>query len=580
MSDTTTKATAGYFQEVCEATADALGRMGLKYDADTIAEWFEYPNKKGFGDSALPCFLLARELKMPPPKIAAALADAFESPKSVVRTEAISGFFNVWYDPAAVAQEVLPAIQGAGSGYASSHEGTGKTICMDYSHPNIAKPFGVGHLRSTVIGHSLKRILEKLGYTTESINHLGDWGTQFGKLIVAFREWGDEARIQAEPIKHLYDLYVRFHSEAESNPDLDDRGRAEFKKLEDGDSENRALWQRFRDLSLREFERVYGRLGVSFDSDAGEAFYESHLPPLIERLKESGIAETGADGALVIPTGGKDEPPLLLRKADGATLYATRDLAAAEYRYKTYKFERCLYIVGSAQALHFKQLFAALKTMGYEWADRMIHVDFGWVKFGDSMMSTRRGNIIFLDEVLSEAVEKTRGIITERNPDLDDPDAVAEAVGVGAVVFWMLSVKRQKDVSFEWDDVLSFDGRTGPYVQYTHARICSLLSKWGQDIPRTIDEYGQLGTDEERTLLLQMADWPRRVQQAARQYEPQVVAHALLEMAQAYNRFYQNVRILDGEPGAIGVRIVLADCLRQVLRDGLYLLGLSAPERM
>lgn len=572
--------TSGYFQEACEATAAALRKIGVTAAIDQVADWFESPNKKGFGDTALPCFPMARELKMPPPKIAASLVEAFDAPASVTKAEAISGYFNIWFDPARVAQEVLPAICRLGHGYGASEEGKGKTICMDYSHPNIAKPFGVGHLRSTVIGHSVKRILEKLGYTTESINHLGDWGTQFGKLIAAYRMWGDEAELNREPIRHLFDLYVRFHKEAESDPSLDEEGRREFKKLEDGDAANRDLWQRFRDLSLAEFERVYNRLGVTFDSDAGEAFYEAHLAPLVQRLQESGVAEVGADGALVIPVGSDDEPPLLLRKADGATLYATRDIAAAEYRHRTYNFDQCLYIVGSAQALHFKQLFAALKKMGYDWAARMVHVDFGWVKFADTMMSTRKGNVIFLDEVLQEAVEKTRQIITERNPDLSDPATVAEGVGVGAVVFWMVSVKRQRDVNFEWDEVLSFDGRTGPYVQYTHARICSLLSKWGKDIPTGISDFSTLSSDEERSLLLQLAEWPRRIRQAAHGYEPQVIAHALLEMAQAYNRFYQNVRILDGDPHAAPVRIVLADCLRSVFSDGLYLLGLAAPERM
>ena len=570
-----------YFRQVCEATADALQRLGVHLNPVQVAELYETPNRKGFGDSALPCFLLARDLKMPPAKVAERLAESFRAPGSVVRVQPISGYFNVWYDAGSVAQSVLPMIAEAGAQYGSSPEGRGKTICMDYSHPNIAKPFGVGHLRSTVIGHSLKRILEKLGYTTVGINHLGDWGTQFGKLIVAFREWGSEQQLGSHPIQHLYDLYVRFHSEAEQHPELEERARLEFKKLEDGDPDNRAMWQRFRDLSLAEFDRVYRRLGVTFDSYAGEAFYEERLLLLIERLQQSGIAIAGDDGALVILVGEQDQPPLLLRKADGATLYATRDLAAAEYRHATYNFEQCLYIVGAAQTLHFQQLFAALKRIGYDWAGRMIHVDFGWVKFADTMMSTRRGNIIFLDDVIAEAVMLTRTIIAERNPDLDDPDAVAEAVGVGAVVFWMLSVKRQKDVNFNWDDVLAFDGRTGPYLQYTHARICSLLSKWGRAIPTVADtDLSRLQTDEERQLLLILADWPRRIRIAARQYEPQIVAASLLDMAQAYNTFYQNVRILDGEPNAAPSRIILADCLRQVLENGLFLLGLSTPRRM
>ncbi|GAB4313936.1 MAG: arginine--tRNA ligase [Candidatus Zixiibacteriota bacterium] len=578
MTNTTAKS---YFQDVCDAAAAALKAVGVSVAHEDLAASFEAPNKKGFGDAALPCFPYARELKMPPPKIAERLAEVFERPPSVVKVAAMSGYLNVWYDPGVVANEVLPAIQQAKQAYGASDEGHGRTICMDYSHPNIAKPFGVGHLRSTVIGNSLKRILEHHGFTTVGINHLGDWGTQFGKLIVAYREWGDEAELRRDPIKHLYNLYVRIHQEAEHDSSWDERGRREFKKLEDGDAANRELWQQFRDLSLREFERVYKRLGVTFESDAGEAFYESRLTPLIDRLVKEKHAIEGEDGALVIPIRDSgDDPPLLLRKADGATTYATRDLAAAEHRFATYHFYRCLYIVGSAQALHFKQLFSALKQMGHDWADRMLHIDFGWVKFADSMMSTRKGNIIFLNDVLSEAVEKTRSIIAERNPDLENADEVAEQVGVGAIVFWMLSVKRQKDVNFDWDEVLSFDGRTGPYLQYTHARVCSLLARYGQRVPSSGVDFGTLSTDEERQLLLQLADWPRRIAQAIRFYEPQILASALLDMAQAYNRFYQNVRILDGDPEALPARIVLADSLRIVLNGGLYLLGMGAPQRM
>jgi arginyl-tRNA synthetase len=578
---TTTAATTqhAFFDEVCRATAAALTAMGSTLSASEVADLYEAPDRKGFGDSALPCFPLASKLRIAPNEIAARLAASFVRPASVTEVKAIGGYFNVWYNPQSVASEVLPEIARLGSSYGSSAMGAGRTICMDYSHPNIAKPFGVGHLRSTVIGHALKNIYEKLGYATVGINHLGDWGTQFGKLIVAYRMWGDEAQLQAQPIRHLYDLYVRFHADEETNTELSERARAEFKKLEDGDRENLALWKRFRDASLEEFQRVYRRLGVEFDSYHGEAFYNDHLAPLTERLQNAGIAVTGDDGALVIPIGDGSEPPLLLRKSDGATLYATRDFAAAEYRWNTYHFDRCLYIVGSAQALHFRQLFAALARAGYPWAERMVHVDFGWVKFADSMMSTRRGNIVFLDDVIEEAVTLTRRIIQEKNAELPDADAVAEAVGVGAIVFWQLSVKRQKDVNFDWEDVLSFDGRTGPYLQYTHARICSLLRKWGAAVPHAADFTALTGEDERR-LLLQLADWPRRIAQAAAQYEPQIIAASLLDMAQSFNGFYQKVRILDGEPEARPARLVLCDCVRAVMAEGLRLLGLQAPEQM
>ncbi len=578
MQSTVQQERSSFFDQVCHATVDALTKIGATLKVSEVANLYESPNKKGFGDSAFPCFSLAGRLRIAPNQIANRIAEIFVAPPSVTESKAIGGYFNVWYNPESVAKEVLPVIRDLGASFGSSDVGKDRTICMDYSHPNIAKPMGVGHLRSTVIGHALKNILEKQGYTTVGINHLGDWGTQFGKLIVAFRDWGNEAELASRPIQHLYDLYVRFHQEAESNPELDTRARAEFKKLEDGDPENLAQWRLFRELSLNEFQRVYRRLGVSFDSYDGEAFYNEGLNELIERLHKSGVAKLGEDGALVIPVGDESEPPLLLRKSDGATLYATRDLAAAEYRWNTYHFDKCLYIVGSAQALHFKQLFAALEKMNYPWAKRMAHVDFGWVKFADSMMSTRKGNIVFLDDVIEEAVTLTRKIIEEKNAELPNPDAVAEAVGVGAVVFWQLSVKRQKDVNFDWEDVLSFDGRTGPYLQYTHARLCSLLRKWGQPIPETVD-YA-LDGEEERRLLLQLADWPRKISQAAEQYEPQITASALLDMAGSYNTFYQKVRILDGEPEARAARLCLSDCLRMVMAEGLRLLGLGAPEQM
>lgn len=579
MNQTTADTKASFFNDVCEATSQALARLGVTKSLSEVADLFEAPNKKGFGDSAFPCFAVAAQLRLPPPEIAKRLADTFQRPSSVTEVKPIGGYFNVWYESRSVAQSVLPGIAQAGENYGSSSFGRGRTVCMDYSHPNIAKPFGVGHLRSTVIGHCLKNILEKLGYATVGINHLGDWGTQFGKLIVAYRAWGDPALLAEHPISHLFDLYVKFHKEAESHPELEDGARAEFKELEDGDAENLALWTRFRDVSLEEFQRVYRRLGVTFDSYNGEAFYNDHLGPLTDRLVQIGVAKQGDDGALIVPLGDESEPPLLLRKADGATLYATRDLAAAEYRWNTYHFDECLYIVGSAQALHFKQLFAALRLMGYEWSERMVHVDFGWVKLADAKMSTREGNIVILDDVIEEAVRRTRAIIAEKNPELKDADRIAEAVGVGAVVFWQLSVKRQKDVNFDWDEVLSFDGRTGPYLQYTHARVSSLLRRWGKEVPTDV-EFGALDGDDERRLMLQMSDWPRRIRQAAQQHEPQIVASALLDMAQSYNGFYQKVRILDGEAAAMPARLLLCRCMREVLAEGLRLLGLGAPAEM
>jgi arginyl-tRNA synthetase len=411
-----------------------------------------------------------------------------------------------------------------------------------------------------------------------AINHLGDWGTQFGKLIYAFRLWGSEEQLSDRPIRTLYDLYVRFHDEAKRNPELEEHGRAEFKKLEDGDPDNRALWQRFRDLSLQEFNRIYARLGVSFDSYAGEAFYNEHLGPLIKRLQETGLAHE-SENALVVEFDDPQLPAFVVRKADDASLYATRDLAAAEYRYKTYHFSRALYIVGSAQALYFRQLFAALKKMGYAWADHMEHIEFGWVKFGTEIMSTRKGTVVFLDDVIEQAVQRTKDIIAEKNPELPNVDEVAEQVGTGAVVFSQIAVRRNKDIVFSFEDVLNFDGHTGPFLQYNHARLCSLLRKYGRPVETDID-CAVLADPEETRLALLLHEYPRMVHTVAETCEPMTLAAYLIELVDLYSSYYHRVRIMTDDEALTQARILLSAAIREVLRDGLYLLGLAAPEQM
>jgi arginyl-tRNA synthetase len=450
----------------------------------------------------------------------------------------------------------LGAILTQGAGYARSTEGVGKTVVIDYSSPNIAKPFGVGHLRSTVIGNALYQIYHHLGYKVVRINHLGDWGTQFGKLIVAFKRWGDEKSLATHAIETLYDLYVRFHSEVETQPELDDEAREWFKRLEAGDPEARAIWQRFRDLSLQEFSRIYERLGISFDSLAGESFYEPYLEPTIERIRQAGLASV-SDQALIVDLRPYNMPPCLLRKKDEATLYATRDLAAAMYRHETYDFWKMLYVVGADQRLHFQQVFKVLELMGFPWANDCVHVDFGLIRFNDEKMGTRRGNIIFLEDVLDRAVELAEQIVDEKNPTLPSKREVAEAVGIGAVIFTDLSTRRVKDVNFEWEKVLTFEGETGPYVQYTHARACSVLRKADQPV-RADADCAPLTQDEEFDLVRLLADYPAVLRHAAEGYEPFFVTDYLLTLSERFNKYYHNYRILTDEAAVReeGLRVV------------------------
>lgn len=566
------------FGNIAAATAEALGRLDLEIRADEIGRLIQLPDKPGFGHFAVPLFGLAKKLRQPPQGIAEKVAELIIPPETIGEVKPIGGFLNFWEKPGAVAAEVLPRVVELKERYAASDEGAGKVVVMDYSHPNIAKPFGVGHLRSTVIGNCLYRVLQKLSYRPVAINHLGDWGTQFGKLICAYRRWGSEEQLTDQPVRTLYDLYVRFHQEAETNPELEEEGRAEFKKLEDGDPDNRALWQRFRDLSLREFNRIYDRLGVRFDSDAGESFYNDHLSPLIDRLQETGLAHE-SENALVIEFDDPKLPAFVVRKADDASLYATRDLAAAEYRQKTYHFDRALYIVGVAQGLYFRQLFAALKKMGYAWADNMEHVEFGWVKFGTEIMSTRKGTVVFLDEVIEQAVQRTRDIIAEKNPDLPHVEEVAEQVGTGAVVFSQIAVRRNKDVTFSFEDVLNFDGHTGPFLQYNHARLCSLLRRYGKSVEADVD-FSLLTEPEETRLALLLHEYPRQICTVAETCEPMTLAAHLIELVDTYSSYYHRVRIITDDVPGTRARILLSAAIRDVLRDGLYLLGLAAPEQM
>ena len=559
---------------------DEIARMlaeKLPLKKEQIAAELETPPEPQMGDLAFPCFKLAKILRKPPAAIASELAGALDGGDYFARIEAKGPYINFFCNRQKLALWTVEAVLKEKSRFGCQDEGRGETVVIDFSAPNIAKPFGVGHLRSTVIGNSLYRIYEAMGYRCVGINHLGDWGTQFGKLIVAYRMWGDEKKLAEEPVKHLYDLYVRFHREAEDKPDLEEAARAWFKILEDGDGEARLLWQKFRELSLAEFKRIYSILGVEFDSYQGESYYNDMLAGTIRQVEDAGLAKE-SEGALVVDLEDEGMPPCLLRKQDGATLYATRDLCAAIYRYEKYKFSKMLYVVGADQALHFKQLFAVLEKMGFPWASQCVHVPFGLIRFKESKMSTRRGTLVFLEDVLQRAIELAEQTIREKNPDLKDKETVARQVGVGAVMFGDLSNDRIKDIDFEWEKVLDFSGETAPYIQYSHARICSILRKaedWnGYDA-------SLLTADEEQAVISLLARFPETVARAAETYKPSVVARYLLDLAAEFNKFYHRCPVLQApEEGIRKARLALIAAVRQVLVNGLLLLGIEAPEEM
>lgn len=562
-----------YKQQLASALGAAAG-----LDAAEILPLIETPADVALGDYAFPCFKLAKSLRKAPPVIASDIAERIEAPGFVARVQVVGAYINFFLGRARLAADVLSEVQAQGENYGGGAEGAGRTVCLDYSSINIAKPFHIGHLSTTVIGHSLCRIYGFLGYKTVGINHLGDWGTQFGKLIVAYKKWGSEALIEQGTINAMLELYVRFHDEAEKDERLNEEARAWFKKIEDGDEEALEIFSRFKELTLKEVGKVYELLGVQFDSYAGESFYNDKMQPVVDELREKGLLEL-SEGAYIVRMP-DDMPPCVILKSDGATLYSTRDLAAAFYRKKTYNFHKCLYIVAYQQNLHFKQWFKVVELMGYDWAKDLEHVAFGMVSLEDGTLSTRRGKVVFLQDVLDKAVEKTRAIIEEKSPGLGGKDEVAKAVGVGAVVFDALSSARIKDIVFSFDRVLNFDGETGPYVQYTHARCMSLLRRaetgWRTDAP----DYSALDNAEAFATAKLLEGFPETVRRACEKNEPYLVTRHIIELAQAFNRFYYEHRIIDDDAAKTAARLLLAQAAEQVLKKGLWLIGVDAPDRM
>ncbi|MGI6689096.1 MAG: arginine--tRNA ligase [Christensenellales bacterium] len=565
--------------EVSKVLKEAILRAFSGFPAEVLPgpEALEVPPDSTLGDFAFPCFRLARPLRMAPPIIAQKLAAAVDAP-GVATAQSVGGYLNFFFNRRNFARAVLDNIREAGEGYGGAAD-CGQTVVLDYSSINIAKRFHIGHLSTTVLGHSLKRIYHHLGWRTVGINHLGDWGTQFGKMIAAFKRWGDWDMVEAGGVDALTGLYVRFHKEAEENPALEDEGRAWFKKIEDGDEEALAIFDRFKKLTLKDAARVYDILGVSFDSYNGEAFFNDKMGRVIGELREKNLL-TESQGALVVDLEAYKMPPCLIVKSDGATLYATRDLAAALWRKDTYHFDKCLYVVAYQQNLHFQQVFKVLELMGYDWAkDQMEHVAFGMVSYEGQAMSTRQGNIVFLDELLIRAQEKALDIIREKSPDLQHPEAVARDVGVGAVVFTTLLNNRIKDIDFWWDRALNFDGDTGPYVQYTHARCCSVLRR-AEDMEDAAADDDALTNDAAQAVLRQLARFPEAIRAAQRGNEPSEVTRATLDVAKAFNKYYYEHRILDDDAAATAARLQLVRAVRQVIALGLYLIGVQAPEAM
>lgn len=538
----------------------------------------EIPGNKAMGDFAFPCFRLAKVFRKAPPMIAQEVAEKLDKPAFIDNIQVVGAYINFFVKKGIYAQEILSKVLAEKENYGKSDIGAGKTVVIDYSSPNIAKPFHVGHLRSTVIGNAIYKIYEALGYNCEGVNHLGDWGTQFGKLIVAYHNWGSKEAVENQGIQELMRIYVRFHDEAEKNPALDDEARLWFVKMQEGDEEALTLWKWFYDISIKEFERVYKMLGVKFDAYTGESFYNDKMAPVVEELKAKNILKE-SEGAMIVDLEHKNMAPCLIIRKDGGTLYATRDITAALYRKKTYNFDKCIILTALDQNLHFAQWFEVIHLMGYDWYKDLIHVPFGLVSLDSGKLSTRHGNVILMEDLLNQAIGETKKIIEEKNPSLENKEEVAKQVGIGAVIFNDLYNGRIKDVVFSWERMLNFDGETGPYVQYTHARACSILKRAGE-ISLDDIHFDALSDEASLDICKLLEAYPEKIKDAANKLEPSVVTRHLVAIAQAFNKFYHDNPILNSEEDVRQARLAVVVAVKTVMKEGLSLLGIDAPEQM
>ena len=558
-----------------ELIASELAKVIEGLDQETILNLLEQPKSSDLGDIAFPAFSLAKIERKAPQAIAADIAEKIDA-SHFEKVVATGPYVNFFLDKSQISDQVIKSVIQAGADYGQQEEGQGANVTIDLSSPNIAKPFSVGHLRSTVIGDALSNIFRKMGYNTIKINHLGDWGKQFGLLMVAYKKWGSKEAVEANPIDELLKLYVRINAEIENDPELDEEGRLWFKKLEDGDPEATELWQWFRDESLVEFNHIYKLLGVEFDSLNGEAFYNDKMDEAVQILEEKGLLKE-SKGASIVELDDVNLPPAMIKKSDGATLYITRDIATAIYRARTYNFVKNIYAVGQEQSNHFRQLKAVLKKMGFEWSDDMIHVDFGLVTKNRQKLSTRKGNIILLEPTLQEAISRAKAQIEEKNPELENKEEVAHAVGVGAVKFYDLKTDRRNGYDFDLEAMVSFEGETGPYVQYAYARIQSILRK--ANFTPSADATYSLSDPESWEIIKLLQDFARVVKRAAENYDPSLIAKYAINLAQAFNKYYAHTRILDESPERDS-RLALSYSTAVVLKEALRLLGVDAPEKM
>lgn len=569
-----------FVNDIVEILRDAEEFSGMAPDA--LAAMLVSPPDPKMGDYGMPCFTFAKKLKKAPPAVAKDFVSKLRAKNLITEIKAVGPYLNFFTDKEKLTELTLSGVYSSGENYGCSKSGDGKTVVVDFSSPNVAKQVGVAHLLSTVIGQAICRLYETQGFKVVRVNHLGDWGKQFGAVICAYQLWAADEGLGESPVKTLHELYVRYTSEAKDNPQMDEDARSTFKKLEDGDPEIRALWEEFRELSLDEFKRVYKMLDIEFDSYSGESFFEDKLDDTIAKIEKTGIAKM-SQGALIVDLEEFGMPPCLLRKSDGATTYAARDIAAALYRQGEYGFFRNLYVVGQSQELHFRQWFKVLELAGYEWAGGCIHVPFGTMRVAGGMMSTRRGNVILLDDLLNESVRRVSEIINEKNPDLADTEDVAKKVGIGAVIFAYVQNKRTKDIEFDWDRVLDFEGETGPYLNYSYARTASILRKYGNPVEVTVD-FSLLSLPEERAMIRKLADYPEVLARAAEEYEPSLLSNFLLSLASDFNAYYHKYRkdhpvICDIE-AVTKARVLFAHCVGRVLRNGLGILGIGTPEAM